>query len=80
MNSSITPDQVWNIQKGKLKLRFMQLTDKDFIFDYGMKEVMLTRLQNKLGKSREDLNILLKELYDVSAIEPSEPTVTDPEK
>jgi hypothetical protein len=38
------------------------LVNDDLRYDYGMKEVMLTRLQLKLGKSREGLNSLLKEL------------------
>jgi hypothetical protein len=42
-------------------LRFSQLNDEDFRYDYGMKEVMMTKLQAKLGKSREELiSFLLK--------------------
>jgi len=56
------PDQNWKRQKAKLKLMFRHLDDDDFYYDYGMKEVMMTNLQAKLGKSREELNILLTQL------------------
>ena len=57
-----TPDQNWRRQKAKLKLMFAHLDNGDFYYDYGMKEVMMTNLQGKLGKSREELNILLTQL------------------
>jgi len=41
---------------------FAHLDNGDFYYDYGMKEVMMTNLQAKLGKSREELNILLTQL------------------
>jgi hypothetical protein len=56
------PDQNWKRQKAKLKLMFPHLDDDDFYYDYGMKEVMMTNLQAKLGKSREELNVLLTQL------------------
>ena len=57
-----SPDQNWERQKAKLKAMFSHLDDDDLHYDYGMKEVMLTNLQAKLGKSREELNILLTQL------------------
>jgi len=62
MKHAQTPDQQWEIQKAKLRLRFTFLTDIDFYYDYGRKEVMMTSLQIKLGKSREDLNDMLAQL------------------
>jgi hypothetical protein len=62
MSTSRTPDELWAIQKAKLKLRFTHLNDEDFHYDYGKKDQMMTRLQLMLGKSREDLNRLLLEL------------------
>ena len=50
------------IQKAKLRLLFTHLEDSDFSYDYGKKDVMMTNLQAKLGKSREQLNVLLSEL------------------
>ena len=62
MSPTQTPEQNWRRQKAKLKLMFAHLDTDDFYYDYGMKEVMLTNLQSKLGKSREELNILLAQL------------------
>jgi len=52
----------WNEQKGKLKQKFAILTDDDLMFAEGKKDVMLGRLQIKLGKSKEELNKLMAEL------------------
>ena len=54
-----TPEQKWKIQTAKLHELFPFLQDEDFHFDYGMKEVMMNKLQEKIGKSREQLNELL---------------------
>jgi hypothetical protein len=62
MNYHVQPEELWRQQKIKLKLLLPQLSDDDFKYDYGMKEVMLTKLQTKLGKSREELNALLSGL------------------
>ena len=52
----------WNEQKGKLKQKFAELTDNDLMFAEGKKEEMLGRLQIKLGKSREEMHKIIKEL------------------
>lgn len=56
------PEELWRVQKAKLKLLFTHLHDEDFRYDYGKKDVMLELLQKKLGKSREELNLLLEGL------------------
>jgi uncharacterized protein YjbJ (UPF0337 family) len=45
----------WNEVKGKLKQKYAQLTDDDLAFAEGKDEELLGRLQQKLGKSKEDL-------------------------
>jgi uncharacterized protein YjbJ (UPF0337 family) len=45
----------WNEVKGKLKQKYAQLTDDDLAFVEGKDEELLGRLQQKLGKSKEDL-------------------------
>jgi len=45
----------WKEQKAKLKNRFVKLQDSDFIFEEGKKEEMITRLEIKLGKTRDEL-------------------------
>lgn len=52
----------WNEQKGKLKQKFATLTDDDLLFTEGKKDEMLGRLQKKLGKSKEELHKLIKDL------------------
>lgn len=45
----------WNEVKGKLKQKYGQLTDNDLTFAEGKQDEFLGRLQQKLGKSKEDL-------------------------
>jgi uncharacterized protein YjbJ (UPF0337 family) len=52
----------WNIQKGKLKQKFATLTDNDLMFDNGMEDEMLGRLQIKLGKTKEELHKIISAL------------------
>ena len=52
----------WNEQKGRLKQKFAWLTDSDLLFESGKKEEMMSRLQIKLGKTKEDLNKIIAAL------------------
>ena len=52
----------WNELKGKLKQKYGQLTDDDLTFAEGKEEEMLGRLQQRLGKSKEDVR---KEIADL---------------
>lgn len=52
----------WNTIKGKLKKKFATLTENDLLFTDGMKEVMIERLQLKLGKTREELQRIIAAL------------------
>ncbi|HEV8618046.1 MAG TPA: CsbD family protein [Candidatus Udaeobacter sp.] len=45
----------WNEVKGKLKQKYGQLTDNDLTFAEGKDDELLGRLQQKLGKSKDDL-------------------------
>jgi uncharacterized protein YjbJ (UPF0337 family) len=45
----------WNEAKGKLKQKYAQLTDDDLTFAEGKEDELLGRLEQKLGKSKEDL-------------------------
>ncbi|GEM_PF-504374 len=49
----------WELQKAQLKQYFEGLTDGDLTFEKGKKQVMLDRIQRKLGKSREELHTIL---------------------
>jgi len=45
----------WNEVKGKLKQKYGQLTDNDLAFSEGKEDELLGRLQQRLGKTKEDL-------------------------
>lgn len=52
----------WNETKGKLKQKFAMLTDNDLLLVEGKQEELLGRLQQKLGKTREDINKIIADL------------------
>ena len=45
----------WNILKGKLKLRYAELTDDDLIYVEGAEDELYGRLQVKLGKTKQEI-------------------------
>lgn len=45
----------WNQIKGKLKQKYSELTDDDLRFTEGKEEELLGRLQEKTGKSKDEL-------------------------
>ena len=52
----------WNEQKGKLKKKFAWLTDNDLILEEGKEDIMIGKLQIKLGKTREQLHAIIAAL------------------
>jgi uncharacterized protein YjbJ (UPF0337 family) len=46
----------WNEIKGKLKQKNAELTDDDLTFAEGKEDELLGRLQQRLGKSREEVH------------------------
>jgi uncharacterized protein YjbJ (UPF0337 family) len=52
----------WNEAAGKLKQQFANLTDDDLLFQKGKEEELLGRLQNKLGKTKEELRNMISKL------------------
>jgi uncharacterized protein YjbJ (UPF0337 family) len=52
----------WNEQKGKLKQRYSVLTDNDLLYEEGRREEMYGRLQEKLGKTKEELHKIIQAL------------------
>lgn len=52
----------WNEVSGKLKQRYGNLTDDDVMFVEGKEEELLGRLQNRLGKTKEDIRREISEL------------------
>lgn len=49
----------WEEQKIKLKQKFALLTGSDLLFEEGKEEEMMLKLQIKLGKTNEEIIILL---------------------
>jgi len=52
----------WEYQKEKLKEKYSCLTDRDLNFEQGKMEVMLTKLQDKLGKTRHEIYTIISRL------------------
>lgn len=52
----------WDDQKIKLKLRYTWLKDEDLVYEVGKREEMLSRLQIKLGKTKEQLASIIEAL------------------
>lgn len=51
----------WNEIKGKLKQKYGQLTDDDLAFVEGKEDELLGRLQQRLGKDKEELRCEIEE-------------------
>ena len=52
----------WNELKGKLKQKYAQLTDDDLTFVDGKEDEMLGRLQQRLGRSKDEVRKEISEL------------------
>ena len=52
----------WNEVKGKLKQKYGQLTDDDLKFAEGKEDELYGRLQQRLGKSKEEIKRELENL------------------
>ncbi|HLN22160.1 MAG TPA: hypothetical protein VK213_13790 [Bacteroidales bacterium] len=53
---------IWSEQTEKLKQKFSALTDRDLYFEQGKMEEMLSRLQQKVGKSKHELYEMITKL------------------
>lgn len=50
----------WDQIKGKLKQKYADLTDDDLLYVEGKEDETLGRIEKKLGKSREELEKILR--------------------
>ncbi|RFS19820.1 CsbD family protein [Chitinophaga silvatica] len=50
----------WNELKGALKKKYADLTDDDLLFEEGQEDKLIGKLQQKLGKTRDEIISLLK--------------------
>lgn len=53
---------IWSEAKGKLKQKYATLTDDDLAFVEGKEEELYGRLQQRLGKTKEEI---LKEIESI---------------
>lgn len=52
----------WEEVKEKLKEKYAVLTDNDLVYREGKEEELLYHLQERLGKSKEEVKTLLQDL------------------
>jgi len=52
----------WNEMKGKLKQQYADLTDDDLTYAEGQEDELIGRLQQKLGKSRDEVIKMLRSM------------------
>jgi uncharacterized protein YjbJ (UPF0337 family) len=52
----------WNELKGKLKKSYADLTDDDLLYEEGREDELYGRLQQRLGKSKEEVKKLFEDL------------------
>lgn len=45
----------WNEIKGKLKQKYAELTDDDLLYEEGKEDELFGRLQQKIGKTKEEI-------------------------
>lgn len=52
----------WHEMKGRLKMKYAELTDDDLTYTEGEEEALYGRLQQALGKSREEVERIIDRL------------------
>jgi uncharacterized protein YjbJ (UPF0337 family) len=52
----------WNELKGKLKQQYGNLTDDDLAFSEGKEDELLGRLQQRLGKSKDEVRQMIEKM------------------
>ena len=52
----------WNELKGKLKKSYAELTENDLLYEEGREDELYGRLQQKLGKTKEEVKKLFEDL------------------
>ena len=60
MNIKIKGD--WNVLKGKLKQQFANLTDNDLLYIEGKEVELIGRIQQKIGKTKQEIIDLIRRL------------------
>ncbi|HEY0609448.1 MAG TPA: CsbD family protein [Chitinophaga sp.] len=50
----------WNEIKGRLKQQYADLTDDDLLYQEGQEDKLIGKLQQKLGKTRDEVIEMLR--------------------
>lgn len=66
MNFGITTE-TWSDQSKNLKEKYSDLTDADLKFESGKEEELITRLEKRLAKKREDVIAIIKKAQPAKA-------------
>ncbi|HMQ59721.1 MAG TPA: CsbD family protein [Flavilitoribacter sp.] len=59
---SATKDRIkgnWKQIKGKLKTEYAQLTNDDLLYEEGKEEQLIGRLQERLGKTKDEIKAII---------------------
>ena len=81
MNTPKSPEKFvvtgdWTRQSKLLKEKFSHLSDTDLRFESGKEEELLTRLQQRLKKNRNDVVALIKSLEPIPVAPETTPVET----
>lgn len=60
--NDLTIEGNWNQIKGKLKQKYSELTDDDLKFQEGKEDELYGRLQEKLGKTKDEIKEIVASL------------------
>ena len=52
----------WNELKGKLKQQYADLTDDDLLYEEGKEDEFYGRIQQKVGKTKDEVKKMIAEL------------------
>lgn len=52
----------WNEIKGKLKKKYADLNDDDLLYAEGQEDIMMGKIQKKLGKSKDEVQKIISSL------------------
>ena len=54
--------QKWDAQKAKLLIEFTNLKEEDLLFETGRKHEMIEKISFKLGKTEDEMNLILQNI------------------
>lgn len=60
LKNTFNKPEEWNVQSKRLKERYPELTDTDLVLEPGQEEALVTRLESRLNKKREEIIFLIK--------------------